>query len=69
MKLRDKIFLIIALFFLLVGIFLIIFGYYMIGADVLGRFTSRYAIRVYTCAGIYFLVWSCLGIYDKIKKM
>jgi len=69
MNLKNKIFLIVACIFLLIGVFLIIFGYYMIGADIIGWFTSRYAIWVYVSSAIFLFAWLATNIFDKIKRL
>lgn len=68
MKLRNKIFLIVAISLVVIAIISIIIGYAMIGADILGWFTSRYAQMIYLFGGLYLLVWLGLEVWDKIKN-
>lgn len=69
MKLRNKIFLIVAITLLIIAVLLIAIGYAIIGADIIGRFSSRYAMWVYLGVGIFFLVWAGLELTERIKKL
>ena len=68
MKLRNKIFLIVAISLVVIAIISIIIGYAMIGADILKKKKSRYAQMIYLFGRLYLLVWLGLELWDKIKN-
>ena len=69
MKLRNKIFTIVLICLILLAVGGILIGYALIGADVIGWFSSRYAVWVYIFVIIYAVIWVCLYILDKIKEL
>ena len=69
MKLRNKIFTIVLICLILLAVGGILIGYALIGADVIGWFSSRYAMWVYMFVIIYAVIWVCLYIIDKIKEL
>ena len=69
MKLRNKIFTIVLICLIVLAVGGILIGYALIGADVLGWFSSRYAMWVYVFVIIYGVIWVCLYILDKIKEL
>ena len=69
MKLRNKIFTIVLICLIVLAVGGILIGYALIGADVLGWFSSRYAMWVYAFVIIYGVIWMCLYILDKIKEL
>lgn len=68
MKIRNKIFLIVAICFVIIAILGIVIGYAMIGADIIGWFSSRYAQMIYVFGGLYLVIWAGIEIWDKIKN-
>ncbi len=69
MKLRNKIFTIVLIVLIVLALLGLGIGYALIGADVIGWFSSRYAIWVYAFVILYGIIWVCLYIYDKIKEL
>ena len=69
MKLRNKIFTIVLICLIVLAVVGIGVGYALIGADVLGWFTSRYAMWVYVFVIMYVLIWLGLYVYDQIKSL
>ena len=69
MKLRNKIFTIVLICLIVLAVGGILIGYALIGADVLGWFSSRYAMWVYVFVIIYGVIWVCLYVLDKIKEL
>ena len=69
MKLRNKIFTIVLICLIVLAVGGILIGYALIGADVIGWFSSRYAVWVYIFVIIYAVIWVCLYILDKIKEL
>ena len=69
MKLRNKIFTIVLICLIVLAVVGIGVGYALIGADVLGWFTSRYAMWFYIFVILYVLIWLGLYVYDQIKSL
>ena len=68
-KLRTKIFTIICIVLIVVALLGIAIGYALIGADIIGWFTSRWAIWIYVFTALFFVIWGCLELYDRIKEL
>lgn len=66
---HKKLLLISAGVFLVFAIIMLLVGGYIAGWDILGWFTSKYAMRMYLIGGLYILFVVGLVIYDKIKKL
>lgn len=69
MKLRNKIFTIVLICLIVLAVVGIGIGYALIGADVLGWFTTRYAMWTYIFIVLYILIWLGLYVYDQIKNL
>lgn len=69
MKLRNKIFTIVLIVLVILALVGIAIGYALIGADIIGWLTSRWAIWIYTFTILFLIVWACLEVYDRIKKL
>ena len=68
-KLRTKIFTIICIVLVVVALLGIAIGYAIIGADIIGWFTSRWAIWIYVFIGLFLVIWGCLELWDWTKKL
>ena len=66
---HKKLLLISAGIFLVFAIVMLLVGGYIAGWDILGWFTSKYAMWMYLIGGLYILFVVGLVIYDKIKKL
>ena len=66
---HKKLLLISACVFLIFAIIMLLVGGYIAGWDILGWFTSKYAMWMYLIGGLYILFVVGLVIYDKIKKL
>lgn len=69
MKLRQKIFTIVLVILILIALIGILIGYFLIGANIIAWFTSRYALWIYFALGAYALIWVGLEIHDRITKL
>lgn len=69
MKLRNKIFTIVLIVLVILALVGITIGYALIGADIIGWLTSRWAIWLYTFTILFLIIWACLEVYDRIKKL
>ena len=69
MKLRNKIFTIVLIVLVILALIGIAIGYALIGADIIGWLTSRWAIWIYTFTALFLIVWACLEVYDRIKRL
>ena len=68
-KLRTKIFTIICIVLVVVALLGIAIGYAIIGADIIGWFTSRWAIWIYVFIGLFLVIWGCLELWDWTKRL
>lgn len=68
-RLRTKIFTIICIVLVVVALLGIAIGYAIIGADIIGWFTSRWAIWIYVFIGLFLVIWGCLELWDWTKKL
>ena len=66
---HKKLLLISAGVFLVFALIMLLVGGYIAGWDILGWFTSKYAMWMYLIGGLYILFVVGLVIYDKIKKL
>ena len=66
---HKKLLLISAGVFLVFALVMLLVGGYIAGWDILGWFTSKYAMWMYLIGGLYILFVVGLVIYDKIKKL
>jgi hypothetical protein len=69
MKLRNKIFTIVLIVLVIIALIGIAIGYALIGADILAWLTSRWAIWIYTFTILFLIVWACIEVYDRIKRL
>ena len=68
-RLRTKIFTIICIVLIAVALLGIAIGYAIIGADIIGWFTSRWAIWIYVFIGLFLVIWGCLELWDWTKRL
>lgn len=68
-RLRTKIFTIICIVLVVVALLGIAIGYAIIGADIIGWFTSRWAIWIYVFIGLFLVIWGCLELWDWTKRL
>lgn len=66
---HKKLLLISAGVFLVFALTMLLVGGYIAGWDIVGWFTSKYAMWMYLIGGLYILFVVGLVIYDKIKKL
>jgi hypothetical protein len=66
---HKKLLLISAGVFLVFALVMLLVGGYIAGWDILGWFTSKYAMWMYLIGGLYILFVVGLVIYDKIKNI
>lgn len=66
---HKKLLLISAGVFLVFALIMLLVGGYIAGWDILGWFTSKYAMWMYLIGGLYILFVVGLVIYDKIKNI
>ncbi len=66
---HKKLLLISAGIFLVFALIMLLVGGYIAGWDILGWFTSKYAMWMYLIGGLYILFVVGLVIYDKIKNI
>ena len=68
-RLRTKIFTIICIVLVVGALLGIAIGYAVIGADIIGWFTSRWAIWIYIFIGLFLVIWGCLELWDWTKRL
>lgn len=68
-KNRNKILILIGIAFIIVALIALVVGYTLAGEDVIGWFSSRWAIIIYVIGGIYLLIAIGLIIFDKVKNL
>lgn len=69
MKKRNKIILVISAVFVVIAIALLIIGFAISGADIIGWFSSQWAMWFYVIIGTYLLILAMIFIGEKIKKL
>jgi len=68
MSSKKKIFLISSIIFLVIGTIVFITGFYLSGYDIIGWFSSRYAMYVYILIAFYAIVIISILVWSKVHS-
>ena len=69
MKKKNKVLIITSIIFLVIALVFVILGFALSGADILGWFSSKWAMWFYTIGGLYVLFILIMIFGDLIKKI
>lgn len=69
MKKKNKLFIILTIFFLVCAFAFLILGLVLSGKDIIGWLTSQYAVLFYIVFGTYGLIILFIWLGDKIKRL